>query len=188
MTFHEQYPALFQLFVGYFAEADFDGLTEEEVMADYLADSLLTEREKALVEIIGLLLDPPSWAEAAGEANRYFVSPQEQRVWLRMVQTGAVQILHRALPGQHWRVQDALIAILAAIAKQERVRLSERIKTGQARSNKKPGRPALAATKLAEVRRLRGQGLSFKQIQLATGVPVGTMHKYLVLGGDGAAG
>lgn len=84
--------------------------------------------------------------------------------------------------------KDALIAILAAIAKQERVRLSERIKTGQARSNKKPGRPALAATKLAEVRRLRGQGLSFKQIQLATGVPVGTMHKYLVLGGDGAAG
>ena len=84
--------------------------------------------------------------------------------------------------------KDALIAILAAIAKQERVRLSERIKAGQARSNKKPGRPALAATKLAEVRRLRRQGLSFKQIQLATGVPVGTMHKYLVFGGDGAAG
>ena len=75
--------------------------------------------------------------------------------------------------------RDALIAILAAIAKQERVRLSERIKAGQARSTKKPGRPALAATKLAEVRRLRGEGLSFKKIQLATGVPVATMHKYL---------
>ena len=75
--------------------------------------------------------------------------------------------------------RDALIAILAAIAKQERVRLSERIKAGQARSTKKPGRPALAATKLAEVRRLRGEGLSFKKIQMATGVPVATMHKYL---------
>lgn len=75
--------------------------------------------------------------------------------------------------------RDALIAILAAIAKQERVRLSERIKAGQARSAKKPGRPQLAATKLAEVRRLRGEGLSFKKIQLATGVPVATMHKYL---------
>jgi DNA invertase Pin-like site-specific DNA recombinase len=83
--------------------------------------------------------------------------------------------------------RDALIAILAAIAKQERVRLSERIKAGQARSAKKPGRPVLAAAKLAEVRRLRGEGLSFKKIQRATGVPVGTMHKYLVLGGDGAA-
>jgi DNA invertase Pin-like site-specific DNA recombinase len=75
--------------------------------------------------------------------------------------------------------KDALIAILAAIAKQERVRLSERIKAGQARSTKKPGRPKLAATKLVEVRRLRGEGLSYKKIQLATGVPVGTMHKYL---------
>ena len=75
--------------------------------------------------------------------------------------------------------KDALIAILAAIAKQERVRFSERIKAGQARSSKKPGRPALDATKLAEVRRLRGEGLSFKKIQRATGVPVATMHKYL---------
>ena len=78
--------------------------------------------------------------------------------------------------------KEALIAILAAIAKQERVRLSERIKAGQARSAKKPGRPALAAAKLAEVRRLRGEGLSFKKIQLATGVPVGTMHRYLTTG------
>jgi DNA invertase Pin-like site-specific DNA recombinase len=75
--------------------------------------------------------------------------------------------------------RDALIAILAAIAKQERVRLSERIKAGQARSAKKPGRPALTASKLAEVRRLRGEGLSFNKIHAITGVPVGTMHKYL---------
>ena len=78
--------------------------------------------------------------------------------------------------------KDAIIAILAAIAKQERVRFSERIKAGQARSAKKPGRPCLSTAKVAEVRRLRGQGLSFKKIQLATGVPVGTMHKYLTVG------
>lgn len=76
--------------------------------------------------------------------------------------------------------KEAIIAILAAIAKQERVRFSERIKAGQARSSKKPGRPSLATAKLEEVRRLRAQGLSFKKIQLATGVPVATMHKYLV--------
>jgi len=59
------------------------------------------------------------------------------------------------------------------------VRFSERIKAGQARSSKKPGRPRLPASKVAEARRLRSEGLSFKKIQLATGVPVGTMHKYL---------
>ena len=75
--------------------------------------------------------------------------------------------------------KDAIIAILAAIAKQERLRFSERIKAGQARSAKKPGRPTLDAAKVAELRRLRGEGLSFKKIQVATGVPVATMHKYL---------
>ncbi|SDY93941.1 recombinase family protein [Hymenobacter psychrophilus] len=76
--------------------------------------------------------------------------------------------------------RDAIIGFLAAIAKQERVRFSERIKTGQARSSKKPGRPALAPEVIAELRRLRSTGLSFKKIQAATGIPVATMHKYLV--------
>lgn len=76
--------------------------------------------------------------------------------------------------------REAIIGFLAAIAKQERVRFSDRIKAGQARSNKAPGRPALADDVVAELRRLRGEGLSFKKIQLATGVPVATMHKYLV--------
>lgn len=76
--------------------------------------------------------------------------------------------------------RDAIIGFLAAIAKQERVRFSERIKAGQARSSKAPGRPALKEEVIAELRRLRGEGLSFKKIQLATGVPVATMHKYLL--------
>ncbi|MGI4762324.1 MAG: recombinase family protein [Janthinobacterium lividum] len=75
--------------------------------------------------------------------------------------------------------REAIIGFLAAIAKQERVRFSERIKAGQARSSKPPGRPALANEVVAELRRLRGEGLSFKKIQVATGVPVATMHKYL---------
>ena len=62
---------------------------------------------------------------------------------------------------------------------EERVRFSERIKAGQARSSKASGRPALADDVVAELRRLRGEGLSFKKIQVATGVPVATMHKYL---------
>ena len=76
--------------------------------------------------------------------------------------------------------RDAIIGFLAAIAKQERVLFSERIKAGQARSSKAPGRPALADSVIVELRRLWGEGLSFKKIQLAMGVPVATMHKYLV--------
>ena len=76
--------------------------------------------------------------------------------------------------------RDAIIGFLAAIAKQERVRFSERIKAGQAWSSKAPGRPALADRVIDELRKLRSGGLSFKEIQPTTGVPVATMHKYLV--------
>lgn len=75
--------------------------------------------------------------------------------------------------------REAIVGFLAAIAKQERVRFFERIKAGQARSSKAPSRPTLAEEAAAELRRLRREGISFKKIQAATGVPVATMHKYL---------
>jgi DNA invertase Pin-like site-specific DNA recombinase len=75
--------------------------------------------------------------------------------------------------------REAIISFLAAIAKQERVRFSARIKAGQARSSKQPGRSALADEIVTKLRRLREEGLSFKKIQLAMGVPVATKHKYL---------
>ena len=77
--------------------------------------------------------------------------------------------------------REAIIGFLSDMAKQERVRFSERIKAGQARSSKSPGRPALADEVVTELRRLREQGLSFKKIQVVTGVPVSTMHKYLTV-------
>lgn len=76
--------------------------------------------------------------------------------------------------------RDAIIGFLAAIAKQERVRFSERIKAGQAWSSKATGRPTLADRVIDELRKLRSEGLGFKKVQLATRVPVATMHKYLV--------
>jgi DNA invertase Pin-like site-specific DNA recombinase len=45
--------------------------------------------------------------------------------------------------------REAIIGFLAAIAKQERVRLSERVKAGQARSQKKLGRPSIPSGVLA---------------------------------------
>jgi DNA invertase Pin-like site-specific DNA recombinase len=74
--------------------------------------------------------------------------------------------------------REAIIGFLAAIAKQERVRFSERIKAGQARSSKVPGRPSLAKDVVVELRLLREKGLSFRQIQLATGIPLATIYKH----------
>ena len=75
--------------------------------------------------------------------------------------------------------REAIIGFLTAIAKRERMRFSKRIKASQARSSKAPGRPARSGDVVAELRRLRGEGLSFKKTQVATGIPVATMHKYL---------
>jgi DNA invertase Pin-like site-specific DNA recombinase len=63
--------------------------------------------------------------------------------------------------------KDAIIGILAAIAKQERVRLSERTLAGLARARAQGrvgGRPAVAADPraVAAVRRLRAKGLSIR--------------------------
>ena len=73
------------------------------------------------------------------------------------------------------------VGVLVAIAEQEWIRFSEWIKAGQVQSSKAPSRPALADTVIAELRLLREEGLIFKKIELATRVPVATMHKYLVV-------
>jgi DNA invertase Pin-like site-specific DNA recombinase len=63
--------------------------------------------------------------------------------------------------------KDAVIAILATLAKQERIRRAERTKAGLARvraSGKTLGRPATLTGHKAEVIRLRGAGRSFRAI------------------------
>jgi DNA invertase Pin-like site-specific DNA recombinase len=67
--------------------------------------------------------------------------------------------------------KEAVLAILACIAKQERVRLSERVQAGLsgARAQGKVlGRPG-AAVRPERVRRLRQGGLSMRQIAAETG-------------------
>jgi DNA invertase Pin-like site-specific DNA recombinase len=64
--------------------------------------------------------------------------------------------------------KEAVIGILAAVAKQERVRLSERVKAGLERavaSGRKLGRTPVASTvKALQVRRLRSEGKSIRAI------------------------
>lgn len=74
--------------------------------------------------------------------------------------------------------KDAVIGILAVVAKQERVRISERTKAGLASARakgKRLGRPSVNVD-AAEVSRLRAERLSFAVIAKKLGVSTGTVH------------
>src|ERR1017187_1876243 len=75
--------------------------------------------------------------------------------------------------------KDAVTAILSAIAKQERVRLSERVHAGLNRARaqgKTLGRPR-AAVRPERVLALREKGLSLRAIATMTGVSVMTVQR-----------
>src|SRR6267378_1183158 len=79
--------------------------------------------------------------------------------------------------------KDAVIAILATVAKQERVRLSERTKAGLAiaRSRGKViGRPRLQVQP-AEIARLRSQGHSLRSIGRTLGVSEGSVRRLVAM-------
>jgi DNA invertase Pin-like site-specific DNA recombinase len=75
--------------------------------------------------------------------------------------------------------KDAVIGILAVIAKQERVRLSERTKAGLAIARSKGrqiGRPRLQV-KSAEIARLMAQGLSRRAVGRELGISEGSVRR-----------
>ncbi|UOG77126.1 recombinase family protein [Hymenobacter tibetensis] len=79
--------------------------------------------------------------------------------------------------------KDAIIGILAAIAKQERVRLGERTKAGLAKAKlkgSKIGRPTVDAEKVTHVKRLKATGISDRAIATALNISPSTVSKYLM--------
>jgi DNA invertase Pin-like site-specific DNA recombinase len=77
--------------------------------------------------------------------------------------------------------RDAVIAIIATVAKQERVRISQRVRAGleTARGKgKRLGRPRVAID-AATVARLRARGLSWAAIAEELGVGEGTVHRFV---------
>lgn len=70
--------------------------------------------------------------------------------------------------------KDAIIAILSALARQEKVRISERTKAGLDRTRRvngtRLGRPRTAQDRFVEARRLRSEGLSYGEIGRRMGI------------------
>jgi DNA invertase Pin-like site-specific DNA recombinase len=74
--------------------------------------------------------------------------------------------------------KDAVIAIMATVAKQERVKRSERTRAGLARvraAGRVLGRPKLTVTH-AEIVRLRAQGLSLRAVGRSLGISEGSVR------------
>ena len=80
--------------------------------------------------------------------------------------------------------RDAVIAIMATLAKQERVKRSERTKAGlalaRARGRRLGRKPVNVDTQ--EVKKLKEEGLSFNQIAARLRISVGTAHRRLTSG------
>ncbi|MBC6698861.1 recombinase family protein [Hymenobacter puniceus] len=78
--------------------------------------------------------------------------------------------------------KEAIVSILATIAKQERVRLGERTKAGLAKAVAKGatlGRPGVDTEKQVHVLRLKATGISNRAIATALGLSPSTVAKYL---------
>lgn len=77
--------------------------------------------------------------------------------------------------------KDAVIAIMATLAKQERIKRAERTKAGLARvkaQGKRLGRPVmLNGQHRAEVARLRSQGLSLRAVGRQLGISEGSVRR-----------
>ena len=78
-----------------------------------------------------------------------------------------------------------MASMLAWFSQQEREMLRRRVKAGMAtakqrgtRSGNPIGRPKLTASKVSDMRRLRGEGVSYRQIAGKLGVSVGTVVNY----------
>ncbi|MGD1082497.1 MAG: recombinase family protein [Candidatus Sulfotelmatobacter sp.] len=113
----------------------------------------------------------------------------------RLSREGALETLQHlnrlSSYGVHWRsftewyldstgtFRDAIVSILATLAKQERIRLSERTKAGLERARKQGkvlGRPK-ANVDASEIRALRASGLSWGAIGRQTGLARATCQK-----------
>jgi DNA invertase Pin-like site-specific DNA recombinase len=77
--------------------------------------------------------------------------------------------------------KEAIISILATLAKQERVKISERTKAGLERARKQGkqlGRPSISDKKKEKIKKLRKDGLSIRKVAKRLNTSTGTVRNY----------
>lgn len=78
--------------------------------------------------------------------------------------------------------KDVIIALLSTLAKQERIRISERVKAGLEKSRlqgRVGGRPTLDSLKIERIQELKATGLSIMAISKKLHISRGSVYQYL---------
>jgi len=78
--------------------------------------------------------------------------------------------------------KDVIIALLSTLAKQERLRISERVKAGLEKSRQQGrigGRPTLDETKITQIKKLKNEGISIVSIAKELNISRGSVYQYL---------
>ena len=78
--------------------------------------------------------------------------------------------------------KDVIIALLSTLAKQEKIRISERVQAGLFKARQQGrigGRPNLGESKIVKIRRLKNEGMSIVAISKELKISRGTVYQYL---------
>lgn len=81
----ETHPILFNFFAGYFPEADLDGLSDEQVVLQYIKMNTIEVIEETKRELNLIANDEEVLQAIAADANRYFESTDEIQQWIEMI-------------------------------------------------------------------------------------------------------
>ena len=76
--------------------------------------------------------------------------------------------------------KDVVISLLSTLAKQEKIRISERVKAGLARTSKKSGRPKLDFRLVEQIKQLKIDGNSNRTIAKKFNISHSTVGLYLL--------
>lgn len=78
--------------------------------------------------------------------------------------------------------KDVIIALLSTLAKQEKIRISERVQAGLSKARQQGrigGRPGLSDTIIKKIKKLKNEGMSILGISKELKISRGTIYQYL---------